>query len=255
MTAVLLPVTYDPPAVTIDDTGLYGVVDWVQSGGELRFLDAGVVIRTQNTGLGNQVGLWTENWLVASGAISSSKVKDRTTAFLDPFTETTVYAYDHNYDADIRAESRAECDARAARALDQIEPIKVEGVVATRLAADAGSPSTKTGLVATVSYLEGELAKLGLTGYFHIGAQWAAYAANLRLDQGGRTPLGHKWVYGGGYVAGLGAKVVVTTQPFGWRGAAEAKSVVSPQTNQYVAVVERSLVIGYEAVLAAAIIG
>lgn len=256
MTAVLTPITFDPPEAARITAGLYGAVQWEQDGTlPLRFLDAGVVVRTQNTGLDNQVGLWDENWLASAGSLSSDKKKDRTTAFLDEFVATTVYAYDHNYNGDLTAASRGEVAARASRALDLLEPIEVETILAARLVSDAGSPSTKTGLLATVSYLEGALAAKGLQGHFHIGAQYAAHAANLRLNDNGLTPHGHRWVFGGGYVGGLGTKVVVTTKPYGWRGPVEHNDVIKHDTNQYIAVAERSLVIGYEAVLAAAVIG
>lgn len=254
----LLPITYDPPAVSATTQGLYGVVNWVQNGTEpTRFIDAGVEIRYQNYGLDNQFGVWGEQWCIDAESIATDKVKDRTDPddFLDAFTPMTVFAWDHNYCGDMSADSRSEVSARAAHALDLTEPVSVETTLAARLSSDAGTPASKSGLLLSVSYLEGELAKLGLTGYIHAGAQYASLAASLRLDFGGRTPLGHKWVYGGGYVAGLDDVLVVTTQPVGWRSPAVVRDTIQYDTNQYVAVAERTLVIGYEAVLAAVTVG
>lgn len=257
MTAVIQAIVYDPPLVAANNSGLYGAVNWLQDGTEpVRFFDSGVEFRPQNTGLDTQVGVWTENWLVSAASIVTDKTQDRTTDFPDAFTATVVYAWDHNYNGDLTAESRSEVDARARHAMNLLEVPTVEGQVASRLVTDAGSVTTKTGLVATVGYLEGELAKKGIEGYFHVGAQYAAYASEARLNMSGRTPLGHRWVFGGGYVAGLGAKIVVTTQPYGWRGPATlTPAFIKYDQNQYLAVAERSTVIGYEAVLAAATIG
>lgn len=249
----LLPVTYDPANAAQITTGLMGAVEWVQDGTEpTRFIDTGVKFRYQNVLLDGQFGVWGESWC---GTPATDKVKDRTTSFPEPFTAMTVYGFDHNYCGDLNVECRAEVVERARHALDLNIDQSVETTLSARLITDAGAAPTKTGILATVSYLEGELAKKGLMGFFHVGAQWAAYATEQRLNIGGRTPLGHRWVYGGGYVAGLGAKIIVTTQPYGWRGPVSERSTIQHDHNQFIAIAEQTVVVGYEAVLAAATIG
>ena len=258
MTAVIQAIVYDPPLVSANNSGLYDVVAWQQDGSEpIRFFDSGVRFRPWNTGLENQVGVWDENWLVSASAVASSKSKDRTDSFPDPFTSTIVYAWDHNYNGDLTVEARSEVDSRARHAMDLMEATVVESSVADRLITDAATlTTTKTGLVAALGYIEGVLAQKGIDGFLHVGAQYAAYAAQSRLNNNGRTPMGHRWVFGGGYVDALGAQIVVTTQPYGWRGPATVTpAFIQYDKNQYLAVAERSTVIGYETVLAAVTIG
>ena len=256
MTSALLPITYDPAQVPAPSTGLMAAVSWVQDGvTPTRFLDSGVLFRYQNALLDDQFGVWGEDWCADPDAITTDKVKDRTEEFPDPFTAMTVYGFDHNYCGDLNEQCRQEVVARARHALDLHTDVAVETALAARLITDAASAPTRTGLLATVSYLEGELAKAGLSGFFHLGAQYAAYAAEARLNTAGRTPMGHRWVFGGGYVTGLGAKVIVTTQPYGWRGPVSERSTIKHEYNQFIAVAEQSVLVGYEAVLAAATIG
>jgi len=69
------------------------------------------------------------------------------------------------------------------------------------------------------------------------------------------TPLGHIWVIGGGYVDGLVNSIVVTSKPYGWRDEPTTKAALSDdpkRRNLYAAVTERTVAIGYEAVIAAA---
>jgi hypothetical protein len=248
---VLQPITFDPPQVALPVGGLYAVVNWDTSAVP-RFLDAGVDFRPHNTKLEGQVGRWTDDWLVTAAGTTGNKFSNRTTAFPDTFTDWVIYSFDHNYNADLTVESRDEVKARALHALALLEPIRSETIFADRLKTDTIAPPAKSGLTATVGYLESEAAKLGLTGFIHASAQWAAYARERRLDTNGVSPLGHRWVYGGGYVAGLDNELVLTTQPFGWRSPAVVNDSIWHNKNQYVAVAERAVLIGYEAVIAAA---
>ncbi|MCB0907520.1 MAG: hypothetical protein KDB63_10435, partial [Nocardioidaceae bacterium] len=102
--------------------------------------------------------------------------------------------------------------------------------------------------------LELAFAATNTTGFIHAPANLAAVASRYQLLlDGGRTPLGHRWVFG--YATGLGETLVATSQPFGWRDAVQLREATDPQTNTFVAIAERSLVIAVEHVLAAVQIG
>ncbi|MEV4204835.1 hypothetical protein [Nocardia salmonicida] len=64
--------------------------------------------------------------------------------------------------------------------------------------------------------------------------------------------MGHTWVFGGGYVEGLGQTNVGTSPTFGWRNTAEIRETIEAKSKQFVAIAERSVVIGYEHAVAAA---
>ena len=89
--------------------------------------------------------------------------------------------------------------------------------------------------------------------FFHAGAQWASQEFGLVLKSGTRwtSPLGHVWIFGGGYVEGLDQTIVATSQPYGWRDAPTTRNAVDRLNNIYAAVAERSVTIGYEALVAA----
>ncbi|MBA4025201.1 MAG: hypothetical protein C0482_22845 [Gordonia sp.] len=85
----------------------------------------------------------------------------------------------------------------------------------------------------------------------HAGAQWAAPAAQAKLIiwQGGvapRTPLGHTWVFGGGYVLGLVTSLVATSPTFRWRDTPEIRETIDAAHNRFLTIAERSVVIGHE---------
>lgn len=174
---------------------------------------------------------------------------------LDPFEAMTVWAYD---ECDLTAPSRKEVDRRAPQILRLEEQVAVEHEFANRLLTDAGTPDNVDDLVLAIGFLEAQLALTNTVGFIHVGAQWAAVAASSQvLTKSGTkltTPLGHTLVFGGGYVNGLENTLVATSQPFGWRTEAETRSAIDERHNTYAAIAERSVLVGYEAVIAAATI-
>jgi hypothetical protein len=111
-------------------------------------------------------------------------------------------------------------------------------------------------IVSAVSRIEAEFAMTNTVGVIHAGAQWAAYAArnNLITRSGSalKTPLGHTWVFGGGYVKGLENVMVGTSPTYGWRDAVQVRESIDTAHNKRIAVAERSVVVGYEHAVAAA---
>lgn len=169
---------------------------------------------------------------------------------LPPFEPVTVWAYD---ECDLTAPSRAEVEQRAAQIFRLEEQVAVEREFATRLLLDAGTPETRPTLKEAVAYLEGELAKTNTTGYLHVGAHLVAQEPSLFVASGTahKSPLGHTWVIGGGYVEGLGDTLVATSQPFGWRDQVALRTAMDERHNIFAAIAERTVLVGYEAVIAA----
>lgn len=134
----------------------------------------------------------------------------------------------------------------------------MEREFAARLLIDAGTPAPAADIIAAVSHIEAAFAATNTTGLIHASASLAAAAQRYGLvigSAGGsapRSPLGHTWVFGGGYVEGLGSTIVGTSPTFGWRDQPVLREAVEARYNQFVAVAERSVLIGYEKAVAAA---
>lgn len=176
---------------------------------------------------------------------------------LPPFYPTVVWAYD---ECDLTAPSREEVKRRAVQILKLEEQTAIELEFANRLLEDVGTPETVASLKKAVGYIEGVLAKTNTVGYIHIAADLVAEETGLFIGSGTvrKSPLGHTWVIGGGYVDGLANTLVATSKPYGFRTAqpttADVRTAMDEKHNVFAAVAERSVLVGYEAVIAAATI-
>lgn len=257
VTTGLAPTTFDPPLVNPSPNGLFGVTQWTEETGPLRWLASGIDIEVFNYGGGIQFGVWTADWCAAESDLDPDDVKDGDRPdFPDTFLALTTWAVDK---CDLLDRTRAEVRVRAQQVHRLQEPNQVETTFAARLLADAGTPVAVPGLVSAVSRLEAALAKTNTVGLIHASAALAAPAsqANLVRNVGGKlvSPLGHTWVFGGGYVDALGTTLVATSPLFGWRGPVVPRDAPSMEVNEFVAVAERSLVVGYEALIGAVSLG
>lgn len=253
MTAALSPVPFNAPLVNPAPIGLAAATQWTDEDGPLRWLPSGVEFRVFNYGGGTQFGVWTAPWNATESQLRPTDIKDgERPEFPDTFLAQTSYASD---ECGLLKRSRDEVRVRAEQVHRLLEPIQTEKTLATRMLADAGTPTAKTGIVAAVGAIEAMIADTGTLGFIHASAVLAAPAAqaNLIRYNNGRmvTPLGHTWVFGGGYVAALGSKLVATSPTFGWRGPVALRDAPSLQHNEFKAIAERSLVIGYEALIGA----
>lgn len=248
MTTSLAPVTVDASLVNPAPNGLFASTSWTDQDNPLRWLPSGINIRVFNYGGGTAHSVWDAAWCAAEEdlTLDDLKVGERPD-FPDSFLAITTYAAD---DCDLTAASQAEVRSRAQQVFRLQEPLAVETKFATRLLSDAGTPTDASGLLAGVSFLEGLLAKTNTIGQIHASAEWAAYAVRagvaIRTGNALKTPLGHQWVFGGGYVEALGAKLVATSPTLGWRGPVDVKDAPSYRVEEFTAVAERSLVVGYE---------
>lgn len=242
MTSPLPSLEYDAPPVNPAGYGLY---------------DAATIITAENGGLrvGQDVQIRPLNCETAFGTWPADpcevvdpelrKEGDRVDG-ADPFEPVVPWAYD---ECDPQ-ETNTESQSRALQTLRLREPLLVESDFATRLLIDDGAPVVVADIVEAVSALETELGEAGYLGVIHASRRWAAYAAQAQLIvRSGpilRTPLGHTWVFGGGYDAVLGATLVATGSVTVWRGGAVVNTALDPSINRRLSVAERNVVVGYE---------
>ncbi|GAA1072977.1 MULTISPECIES: hypothetical protein [Tsukamurella] len=252
----LNPVEYEAPLVNPTSTGLYAGTTWVSdaSADVPRWLASGVRFRQHNYGGGDAVGLWDVPWCGDPG--DALKDGDRPEQ-PDPHDPVVVWSYD---ECDPTAQSQAEIELRVLQNLRLHEELLVEREFAGRALIDAGTPTTAPNIVEAVGKLEELLGATNTLGYLHASPRWAAYAAsqNLLIRNGSKlvTPLGHTWVFGGGYPLVLGDTIVATSPTAGWRtAAAEFKTLEVQRDNIAAAIAERSVLIGYEHAIGAVTVG
>lgn len=256
MTDTFAPIRFDAPLVNPAANGLLAATLWQPQDGPLRWLDSGVEIVPFNYGGEDSFGVWAAAWNAAEAdlepGVDVKAAADRP-AGLEPFLAVTSWAADS---CDLTRDSRAEVRTRAEQTHRLQEPGAVEAEFAERILSDAGTAVAAGSVVAAVSALEGLLAKTNTAGFIHAGAGFAAYAAQAQLivrsGTALKTPLGHTWVFGGGYVDALSNTLVATSPVFGWRGEVMVRDAAKLEHNRFYAIAERSLVVGVEHVIGAA---
>lgn len=259
-TPVLSPVEFYPPLTNPSAAGLYGATTWAETTGASRFLAEGVRVRRNgNYGGSSAFGVWGSDWCGLPGSSDAEETKDgtRPDPDTDPFPAVTVWAYD---ECDASPISRSEVVQRVQQILRLEEQTAVETEFATRMLADIAAEAVAVPLYADLSdavgYLEGELAKTNTVGLIHTSAALATPLAKdaYIVNPGGnapRTVLGHRLVFGGGYVDLLADMLIATSVTFGWRDEVRTRPVLDQQRNTFAAVAERSVVVGYEKLVAA----
>jgi hypothetical protein len=249
VTALLPAVEFDAPLQNPSPGGLFPVVTWADNE-PLRFLGDGVRIRTHNFGGESASGVWHSSWCADPG----TEVKEGTRPDQPaPFQAITAWAFDQ---CGLSAPSQAEVRERAAHNLRLLAPVAVEREFAGRLLADT-TPVPAADVAEAVGALEDALAETNTLGVLHAAPRWASrMPPQLAVRSGSvlRSPGGHVWVFGGGYVQGLDDTLVATSPLFGWRGPAEVRDTIDYQHNLFLAVAEQSFLIGYEQAVAAAVI-
>lgn len=249
MTSPLPALDYGAPEVNPQGLGLYAAATVINTGaatqGGLR-ISGGVIIRPVNCDEG--FGTWTADFCEEPGP-SDIKEGDRQ-AESDPFLPVVPWAYD---ECDPQ-ETEAQTEARAAQTLRLHEPLLVESQFAARLLADDGSAPDVDDILEALAVLEVALGEAGYNGFIHASRKWAPYAANANLIVGTgpilRTPLGNTWVFGGGYNSTLGDILVATGPVTVWRDEAVVNTALDPRINRRASVAERSVVAGYECLIA-----
>ncbi|MDQ1250218.1 MAG: hypothetical protein QG597_4597 [Actinomycetota bacterium] len=251
-----LPVYFDPPLVDPSPHGLYAATSWTEETGPTRWLAEGIQIRpTGNYGGADAFGVWLADWCSPPGSDEGDLKTGSRPEIGDPFLPITVWAYD---ECDLTAASRTEVRVRAAQILQLEEQTTVEREFAARLLADIAAEGIAVPAMGELSdavgYLEGELAKTNTVGQIHASAALASAGGPLLFMPSPpqfKTMLGHRMVFGGGYVEGLGPTLVATSAVFGWRDAVQVRETLDAQRDTFAAIAERSVVVGVEKAVAA----
>lgn len=256
----LLPTVFTPPLTNPAPGGLVNAVSWTEEVGPPRWVEAGLALRTAVTGNYSgelSAGIWGAGWCGEPGSGSvSGEVKDGARPD-DPgtFFAVTSWAFDA---CDLTAESRAEVLTRCQQVLRMREPNMVAREFAGRLLIDAGAPIAVGDLVEAVGEIECLFADANVVGAVHCSPfllpQLVAHVLVSRSGVGGWvTPPGHLVIADGGYRPVLGnALLIATSRPlFGWREPVAVRDVIDYESNTYIGIAERSVVIGYEQPLGA----
>ncbi|MCH9728735.1 MAG: hypothetical protein K0U84_03460 [Actinomycetia bacterium] len=253
----MLPVYFTAPLINPAPGGLVPAVSWTEQADAPRWLAEGVAFRssvTGNFGGEDSTGVWGASWCASPDDLTEDDLKDGTRPDdLDPFVPVTVWGYDA---CDLSAPSQAEVTDRAQQVLRLREPVLLAREFVTRAETDAGTPTAADDLVAAVGELESVLADANVVGVIHLAPKLLPALARYNLAQrtgaGWRSPGGHVLVADGGYTPVLSDDTMLATSAlFGWRTAVEVTTTVKAEHNVFVALAERSTVIGYEAALAA----
>ena len=255
--ATLNPVVLWAPLVNPSPQGLWAATQWqTENVSPARFI-AGAQILPQNFDGTASSGVWGADWCADLDELTPDDVKTGERAAVPaPFDAVTIWAFDT---CDMTPESRAQTKARAQQTLRLNEQQHFEREFVGRLNADttaAGGVALSTSdFVDAVGELEDRIALSGQLGFIHASPKVAARAAANQLlvksGSGFQTPLGNKWVFGGGYTAGLNGNLVATSQPFGWRDEPQVRETLKVEWNQHITIAERSAVVGYEHLFAA----
>lgn len=250
----MLPVLFEPPAQNPAPGGLYPNTVWTPVGDQeaSRHLTGVEVRPVGNFGDAASSGVWDAPWCAVPDLDGDRKEGVRGDG-LDPFDPVVVWAFDS---CDLTEPSRAEVEARAAQTLRMRESVMVARQLADRLLVDAGSPEVVDDAVTALAHIEGEFSDANAVGFVHLSPEWlpVLVSAQLVSKSGTKwvTPAGHTLVLDGGYRAGLGTAMVATSAPlFGWRDAAQVRTSLDERRNMYVAIAERTVLVGYEAVIGA----
>ncbi|MDA4108168.1 hypothetical protein [Mycolicibacterium holsaticum] len=268
MTTALQPVEFTPPLIApANPLGLDAATTWTQAteGEALHWLPSGVQIRARTHRDPGAFGIWGAPWCVDPDDLDPGDVKTGPPpedSDPDPFAAQTVWAFDRLQECGNLSEfDRGQVIERARQTFAIREPLAVETQFATRLLADAPSPTAAADLVEAVGHLEQTFAATGTFGLIHARVGLLALAEHLRMivrDPGApgvlRTPAGHRWVFGAGYATPLGDTLVGTSPTYGWRDEVVVREVIQYEASQFVAIAERSVIVGYEALIGTAVI-
>jgi hypothetical protein len=265
VTAALQPVEFTAPLVApASPYGLDAATTWTESTSSeaLRWLPSGVRFRLRTHRATSAFGIWGASWCAHPDDLTEDDVKTGPPFEDDDpdvFEAQTVWASDRLQECgNLSAFDRAEVRERARQTFDARESIAVETDFATRMLADSPAPTGVDDVVEAVGRIEETFGATGTFGLIHARLGLLAVADDRRMivrnpaERGVlRTPGGHRWVFGGGYATPLGDTLIATSPTYGWRSEVASREALRASATEFVAIVERSVVVGYEAAVAA----
>lgn len=252
-TGTLNPVQFWAPFTNPSPLGLYAATAWqTENTDPARFL-AGVHILPENFDGANASGVWGADWCAQPDDLTPDDIKKgERWAGLDPFDPVTMWGYD---ECDLTKESRDEVKKRAAQTLRVMEQPMFEREFTGRLSADrtaeGGDFDAAAPFLHSLGVLEALIALGGQQGVIHTSIiNMPLAAANqclVKTGSGFTTPAGTRWVFGAGYMVGMGTSVMMATSPlYGWRTDVAVRETIKAEYNRYAVVAERSVLVGYE---------
>lgn len=248
---------HDPDQLPPYPRGLYEHVNWIQDGGVPRFLmEDGLVIRPAN--FNAEIGAWDKDWCVDPDTLIPSDYKLAERGAFDedhPFTHDVAYGADRSFTGNLHADERQRVRDRALNNILRLEQMVTERNLADRLIADITAQSittlTATSPAIAIAKLEDAAAETGVGGLLIHGKPYWASIYPDGFTESLETKVGHlQYVAGGGYVQGLTNRLVLTSPVLGWRSDLESNEALKLQYNQFIAVAERSVLLGYEKIVA-----
>ncbi|CAJ1504242.1 hypothetical protein [[Mycobacterium] holstebronense] len=262
------PIEFEAPLAEPAPGGLEAATRWAESGADeaARWLPAGVQFEQRTHREPGSFGVWGADWCADPDDLTANDVKTGPPSSddnPDPFVAMTVWAFDRLQQCGNLSEfDRARAIERARQTFAIRAPIAVETEFATRLLTDTATPTDVADIVTAVGHLDQALSTIGTVGLIHARVGLLAVAVDRRMavpeptDPGVlRTPAGHRWVFGAGYATPLGDTLIATSQTYGWRDPVQVRTATRLAETQFIAIAERSVVVGYEASIGAATIG
>jgi hypothetical protein len=254
MTNPIPPVDFEAPRVPASGYGLLAAATVFDTGNVTREL-GGVRIWPTNCDTG--VGTYSAAMCDPDPAVKTPGERAEPVIF-DPMV---VYAATEC--APDQTEEEQLIRAQHLRALH--EPLLVESHFAAQLLAEAPSPTYVPDLATAIGVLEEFLGEQGYQGYIHAARRHAAPLSQYRwTNETGavlRSPLGHGYVFGGGYGSVLGNTLIATGPLYLWRSApfdhveTTGRHAQAELGNTVYALSERVVTVGYECAIMAVTIG
>lgn len=247
----LSPVLYETPFVTPLTGGLYAAATGPLEAPGHWF--SGISLRSRNCPVVGQAGVWEVDECFVPLDPDATKFPDGRPGWSDPFLPLTVWGADA---CDPHTTTDDELLSNARQNLRITEQNAVETAFADLLLTEATAPSVPgapaaTDIVSAVALLEAAAARHRLPGVIHASPYWAASATDHDLAKGAplaKSPLGHSWAFGGGYVDTLQNTLVITGPVTLWAGPTTERVVTDPRTGagtRY-ALVERTVLVAFE---------
>lgn len=236
------PVEHVVDTAAPDDVGLYAASTLIDAP-PARFYGG---VRVWPTNCEPVAGAWPADPCADTGGLVKGGIRPGPG---EPFEPIVVWGYDEC----APDESDAAITERATANMRRGERPIVEAAFAERALADASGTITAATVVVGVSAAEAALAPMLTRGVLHAAPALAAYLDALGLiHRAGnvlRSPLGHRWAFGSGYVDADGftpSTIIATTPVTVWRDAPTVNTALSPHEQVRLSVAERTVLPWYE---------
>lgn len=252
--AELATIEFDAPLVNPAPGGLFPATTWPADSETPRWLPAGVQFKVWN--YGGDVKVWSPAWDVAEEDLGDDDVKTGVRPDNpDPFVAITMYAEDDGRPeaGEMSDAAQRQVQTRVSQNLRLLGPVLVEKALGARMISDSPINPSITDIAEAVGTIEEWFGETNTLGFIHASPAVAARAASkaliVRSGTGLKSPMGHTWVFGGGYGDALALKLCATSPTYGWRTEVAVRGDVRADHHGYSAVAEQSVVVGYETML------